>query len=148
MGTNGVAAGVGAFRSKRVRRLAAVVLAGLWLLPGCSGWGFFLEPPPLFIGIETWTDVPAGKTEVTAKAGDVLHFPLGPGAVGARHKLPIQFDVTVNGEHPADPQYLVTLAAVTFVFRAQQPGEYHIVVTRFGPGEELPPLVWDVSVSE
>jgi hypothetical protein len=132
--------------SWRFRRLALVLLAAL--LPGCSEMAFVLRPPPQFIGVETWTDVPPGQTTVTARVGDVLHLPLGPATGGADHWQPILFDLTVNGETPAEPQYLVTLSSVRYVFRAEQPGTYRVEVRRTLAGDDKPPLVWDVTVAE
>jgi len=132
--------------SGRFRRLALVALAGL--LPGCSEMAFVLRPPPQFIGVETWTNVPPDQTTVTARVGDVLHLPLGPATGGADHWQQILFDLTVNGEPAPDPQYLVTLSSVRYVFRADQPGTYRVEVHRTLPGEEKTPLVWDITVTE
>jgi hypothetical protein len=130
----------------RFRRLAAAALVGL--LPGCAEWAFVFRPPPQFIGVESWTTVPAGREDVTARVGDVLHLPLGPATGGADHWQPIYFDVTVNGEAPKDPSYLVALSAVTYVFRAERPGQYRVEVRRTLPGDDKAPLVWDITVTE
>ena len=130
----------------RLRRLAAAVLAGL--LPGCAGWAFVLQPPPQFIGVETWTDVPEGQEAVTAKVGEVLHLPLGPATGGSDNRMPVLFDVTVNGEAPKKPLYLVSLAAVTYAFRAERPGRYRVEARRSLAGNDEAPLVWDITVSE
>jgi hypothetical protein len=140
------AAGAGVTLPRRLRRLAAAVLAGL--LPGCAGWAFVLQPPPQFLGVETWTDVPEGQGAVAAKVGDVLHLPLGPATGGPDHRLPVLFDVTVNGEAPKKPAYLVSLAAVTYAFRAERPGRYRVEVRRTLAGDDEAPLAWDITVSE
>jgi hypothetical protein len=107
-------------------RACLVTLAALaGLVAGCTEFAFVLRPPPQFVGVTTWTEVPEGQQDVKAKVGDVLHLPLGP-TWGARGGLPFLYTVTVNDEAPQHPVYCTSAARTSFVFDARKAGEYQV----------------------
>ena len=127
----------------RLRVLAAAALAG-WLA-GCTEFAFVLRPPPQFIGVATWTQVPEGQDEVQAKVGDVLHLPLGP-TWGGRGGLPFVYQVTVDGEAPEHPIYCTSSDKTCYVFDAVQAGEYQ--VESFNGTSEKSRRTWRITVAE
>jgi hypothetical protein len=124
----------------RARLAALAAVAGL--AAGCTGFAFVLRPPPRFVGVATWTEVPEGQQTVPAKVGDVLHLPLGPSWGGP----PTLYAVTVNGEAPLHPTYCSSLARTSFVFDALKAGEYEVECRDWLSDHS--PRVWHVTVSE
>lgn len=126
----------------RLRSLALAVLVATSV--GCTGWAFVLNPPSgRLIDLAMWTDVPETQDNVKAKVGDVLHLPLGPKSPGG----PTACTVTVNGTSPERPEYSVSLKTVSYIFRAEQAGEFRV--------EGMNPLdlhresrVWVITVAE
>ncbi len=105
----------------RLRALALAVLVATSV--GCTGWAFVLNPPTgHLIDLETWTDVPDMQENVKAKVGDVLHLPLGPKTPGGPSACP----VTVNGASREMPEYSVSLKTISYIFRAEQAGEFRV----------------------
>jgi hypothetical protein len=126
----------------RFRFAALAALTGLAV--GCTNFAFVLLPPPQFVGVETWTEVPADQEKVQARVGDRLHLPLGP-TLGGRGGLPFLYTVTVNDQTPKNPTYCEWAAKTWYVFKAVQAGEYRIE-SDGGLGEESH-RVWHVSVT-
>jgi hypothetical protein len=107
----------------RFRFAALAALTGM--VAGCTGFAFVVALPPQFVGVETWTEVPADQEKVQAKVGDRLHLPLGP-TLGARGGLPFLYTVTVNDKTPEDATYYEWAAKTWYVFKAVQAGEYRV----------------------
>jgi hypothetical protein len=126
----------------RFRFAALAALTGL--VAGCTGFAFVLAPPPQFVGVETWTEVPADQKEVPARVGDRLHLPLGP-TLGARGGLPFLYSVTVNDKTAEDETYCEWAAQTWYVFKAVRAGEYR-VESDAGLGEETHRL-WHITVA-
>jgi hypothetical protein len=112
---------------------------------GCTEFAFVLRPPPLFIGVATWTQVPEDQEEVQARVGDVLHLPLGP-TWGGRGGLPFLYSVTIDGEAPPHPIYCTAADRTCYVFDAVQAGEYQ-VESQNGQSEKSR-RTWHITVEE
>jgi hypothetical protein len=125
------------------RCVTAITLASL--VGGCTNFAFVYRPPPQFVGVTTWTEVPEGQEKVQAKVGDVLHLPLGPTWSG-RDGVPLVYTVTVNGDAPLHPIYCTTATKTHYVFDAAQAGQYQ-VEGRDGNSEKSY-RIWNVSISE
>lgn len=105
--------------------LAAVALAGV--VAGCSEKVSWLMPASQLFSLNTWTTVPEGQYDVRARVGDVLHLPLGPGT--GRSQV-CWLKVRVNWK-PVDPPEMESGEETSsYVFRAQQPGQYRVDVRR------------------
>jgi hypothetical protein len=126
----------------RLRLAALAALTGL--VAGCTGFAFVLAPPPQFVGVETWTEVPAEQKEVRARVGDRLYLPLGP-TLGARGGLPFLYTVTVNDQTPEDATYCEWAAQTWYVFKAAGAGAYR-VESDGGFGNETH-RVWRITVA-
>jgi hypothetical protein len=103
---------------------AAVVLAGL--AAGCSEVMSELMTTELF-KLHTWTEVPAGQSEVKAKVGDVLRLPLGPGSAQSQLGW---MRVTVNWKPVEHPDYVPGEETSSLDFHAQKPGVFRVEVRR------------------
>jgi hypothetical protein len=126
--------------------LAFTVLGLALIAAGCTGFAFVLQPPPKFIELETWTDVPQRQKEVKAKVGEVLHLPVGP---ASEHLRPSLLMVSINGKAPECPEFYQSSKTDSYVFRAEKAGVYNVEV---GPalvtGEGESDLTWKVVVME
>jgi hypothetical protein len=131
-----------------MRPLLVVLAVVVVSLSGCN-WGatgFAFLQTEHGLKLETWTNVPTDQREVTAKVGDVLHLSLGIADAGSGipPHLPPPFErVTVNGEAVEVPCYDQTGDTISYVFRAQQAGDYRLEVPVFGG----PPRIWHITVS-
>ena len=115
-----------------MRSLCVAAAASVGLACGCTGFDFVPQPPPHFLGVETWTDVTPGQVNVSAKVGDVFYLPI--------HFLPSHVDpdnpilkvalleVSVNGVVVAGPTYHTSSKTVSYVFRAEKVGTYRVEV--------------------
>jgi hypothetical protein len=109
----------------RLAILAAAALAGA--SAGCLDPTAVLPPAREILRLETWTTVPAGKDEVRAKVGDVLHLPLG---APADTPALVYLRVEINRKLVDYPEFHTAGKTVSYVFRAQAPGRYHVEVHR------------------
>ena len=105
-------------------RLLSVAMAALvGLAVGCTSWAFVLNPPSgHLVDVETWTDVPEDQQKVQARVGEALHLPVGP----TIPEGPVACQVNINGQKLTQPEYSVSMLTISYIFRAEQPGEYHV----------------------
>jgi hypothetical protein len=125
----------------RLLYLGVAALAGQ--TSGCTGFAFVLQPPPKFLELETWTDVPEGQVDCKAKVGEVLHLPLGP----AMEYPGLYCKVRINGKAPEVPFFSISSRTTSYVFSAQQAGTYRVEI-KGDPFFSPSPRVWTISVSE
>jgi hypothetical protein len=105
--------------------LTAVVLAGV--AAGCSSQELAALLPRQIFSLNTWTRVPEGQYDVQAKVGEVLYLPLGPGT--DRSQLG-WMKVSVNRKPVDPPDFDIGEEASSYIFRAEQPGEYQVEIRR------------------
>ncbi len=110
-----------------MRSTCPVVIALAGLLGGCSENMSALMPPSQVFSLDTWSRVPEGQREVRAKVGDVLYLPLGTGT--DRSQLG-WMKVSVNWKPVDVPEWDAGEETSSYVFRAQQPGEYRVEIRR------------------
>jgi hypothetical protein len=127
-----------------MRRFAVVVAALVGTAVGCTNWAFVLHPRSgNIIEVATWTDVPVDQAKVTAKVGQVLHLPLGPAAADGQPACLVR----INDEAPEVPEFCSSARTISYIFRAERPGQFHV--------ESLNPLdlrgstrLWNITVTE
>jgi hypothetical protein len=130
-----------------MRSLGIVAVALVGFVSGCTGFDFVLRPPPQFIELETWTDVPEGQQTFTARVGDVLHLPVGRSPTDHEF-LPPFTKVTVNGQDPEIPSFWQSSKVVCYVFRAEKPGQYRVECSSLFDLNRQSPRTWVISVVE
>lgn len=128
-----------------MRPSAIAIAVLLCLASGCTEWAFTLRPSWQFVELDMWTEVPEGQETITAKVGDILHLTLGPARVGDE---PPPCTVTVNGKTADAAAFFSTSKSTSFVFRAEQAGEYRVEGTNAFDYRGQAPRVWIITVVE
>jgi len=121
------------------------VFALLGLACGCSGIDIVARPPPQFIGLQRWSDVPEDETDITTTAGHALHLPLGSGGDGRELDLDA-WRVTVNGTLTHLPRFDTSSGKVSYVFRPEKPGPYQVEVRWAQSGDLI--HLWKITATE
>jgi hypothetical protein len=109
----------------RAAYLAVILLIGL--AAGCLDMAALLPPARDVFRLETWHTVPEGQQEVSCRPGAELHLPLGPAT--DRPEL-VWLRVSINSLPVDSPEFHTSSKYITYVFRAQKPGQYHVEVLR------------------
>jgi len=146
----------------RLPLLAAAVLTGL--AAGCTEEWSALKPPAELIKLDTWTTVPEGQHDIRGRVGDVFHLPLGTAVDRAQLGW---LKALVNAKAQGCPEFDASSDVPSYVFRAEQPGQYRLdirreIVARNDPDEHpeaepepprrmdpsWPPRVWNITITE